>query len=95
MDAMGYVYFGLSPIPVTVSTRIVIFLVTDPYKPSFATITWRGDNPIYAVIVHVQPTLGTWKRLCFFLGGDPILLGDGLEFHAGNHILKKPGLINR
>ncbi len=59
MDAMGYVYFGLSPIPVTVSTRIVIFLVTDPYKPSFATITGRGDNPIYAVIVNVQPTLGT------------------------------------
>ena len=31
--------------PATVDTRIVIFLVGDPYKPSFATVTGRGDNP--------------------------------------------------
>ena len=29
--------FGLSPLPVTVTTRIITFLVGDPYKPSFAT----------------------------------------------------------
>ncbi len=28
-----------------VTTRIVTFLVEDPYKPSFATVTGRGDNP--------------------------------------------------
>ena len=39
------VYLGLSPIPVTVTTRIITFLVGDPYKHSFATVTGRGDNP--------------------------------------------------
>ena len=28
-----------------VTTRIITFLVGDPYKPSFATVTGRGDNP--------------------------------------------------
>ena len=46
-------HLGLSPLPVTavtVTTRIVnivMFLVGDPYKPSFATVTGRGDNPSY------------------------------------------------
>ena len=29
------------------NTRITMFLVGDPYKPSFATVTGRGDNPRY------------------------------------------------
>ena len=37
--------FGLSPFPVIVTTRIITFFVGDPYKPSFATITGKGDNP--------------------------------------------------
>ena len=41
------VYFGLSPLPVTVTTRIITFLVGNPYKPSFVTVTGRGDNPRY------------------------------------------------
>ncbi len=41
------ILFGLSPLPVTVTTRIITFLVGDPYKPSFATVTGRGDNPTY------------------------------------------------
>ena len=41
------IYVGLPPCPVTVTNRIVIFLVGDPYKPSFTTVTGRGDNPIY------------------------------------------------
>ena len=41
------IYIGLSPLPVTVTTRIITFLVGDPYKPSFATVTGRGDNPTY------------------------------------------------
>ena len=36
------VYLGCCPLPVTVTTRIVIFLVGDSYKPSFATATGRG-----------------------------------------------------
>ena len=27
------------------TTRIVMFLVGEPYKPSFATVTGTGDNP--------------------------------------------------
>ena len=34
-----------APLTVTVTTRIITFLVGDPYKPSFATVTGRGDNP--------------------------------------------------
>ena len=37
---------GVAPLPVTVTTRIITFLVGDPYKPSFATVTGRGDNPM-------------------------------------------------
>ena len=31
--------FGLSPWPATGATRIILFLIGDPYKPG------RGDNP--------------------------------------------------
>ncbi len=43
------IWLGLSPLPVTVTTRIITFLVGDPYKPSFATVTGRGDNPRYGL----------------------------------------------
>ena len=46
---------GLSPFSVRVTTRIITFLVGDPYKPSFATVTGRGDNPSY---VHFSPLDG-------------------------------------
>ena len=41
------VVVGLSPCPVTVTTRIITCLVGNPYKPSFATVTGKGDNPRY------------------------------------------------
>ena len=34
------------------------FLVGDPYKPSFATVTGRGDNPRYPFIFDQQPSVG-------------------------------------
>ena len=40
-------YIGLPPFAVIVTTRIFTFFVGDPYKPSFATITGKGDNPTY------------------------------------------------
>ena len=46
----------MSPLPVTVTTRIITFLVGDPYKPSFATVTGKGDNPTYSIYL---PSLGT------------------------------------
>ena len=39
--------YWVVPLPVTVTTKIITFLVGDPYKPSFATVTGRGDNPRY------------------------------------------------
>ena len=41
-----------TPHPVTVTTRIITFLVGNPYKPSFATVTGWGVDPNYA---HFMP----------------------------------------
>ena len=35
------------------------FLVEDSYKPSFATVTGRGDNPSYIYIHKVSMILGS------------------------------------
>ena len=53
------------PLPVTVTTRMIPFFVWNCYyKPSFATITRRGDNPSYGVhfsymgfFIHLQRVL--------------------------------------
>ena len=41
------VLFRSTPHPVTVTTRIITFLVGNPYKPSFATVTAWGVDPKY------------------------------------------------
>ncbi len=38
------IYFGLSPCPVTVTTRTITFLVGNPYKPSFVTVTGSTEH---------------------------------------------------
>ncbi len=43
----GRVYIGCSPFPLTVTTRIITFVVGDSYKPSSATVTGRGPHPSY------------------------------------------------
>ena len=43
------VYFRYTPHPITVTTRIITFLVGNPYKPSFATVTGWGVDPTYIV----------------------------------------------
>ena len=44
-------YIGYGPPPrIPVTTRIITFLVGDPYKPSFATVTGREDNPKYHIL---------------------------------------------
>ena len=45
------IYFGCGPLPVTVTTRIIAYLVGDSYKPSFATVTGRGPHPRYTQVV--------------------------------------------
>ena len=47
-----YLYFGLSPCPVTVTTRIIPFLVGNPYKPSFVSCAGRGTT--LAILHKVQ-----------------------------------------
>ena len=39
------------PPRIPVTTRIITFLVGDPYKPSFATVSGRGDNPSYTILL--------------------------------------------
>ena len=41
------VYLGCGPLTVTVTTRIITFLVGDPYKPSFTTVPVRGPPQVY------------------------------------------------
>ena len=47
-----YWYLGCGPLTVTVTTRIITFLVGDPYKPSLTTVTVRGPYPIDTYIYH-------------------------------------------
>ena len=46
------VYIGCGPLTVTVTTRIITFLVGDPYKPSFATVTGKGPPPRYTLKIY-------------------------------------------
>ena len=39
-----YIYIGLSPLPVRVTTRIITFLVGNPYKPSFPLLLGGGTT---------------------------------------------------
>ncbi len=41
----GWSSLRSTPHPVTVTTRIIAFLVGNPYKPSFATVTGWGVDP--------------------------------------------------
>ena len=51
-DSCICLYVGLSPCPVTVTTRNITFLVGDPYKPSLFHCHWRGDNPTYMLEIE-------------------------------------------
>ena len=58
---LGIFVFGNTPISwvvplprLLVTTRIVSCLVGNPYKPSFATITGKGDNPTYITEIAMK-----------------------------------------
>ena len=59
-------YIVCGPLTVTVTTRIITFLVGDPYKPSFTTATVRGPHPNYIWLLCYRcclPSLKlTWHR---------------------------------
>ena len=59
---------GTTPHPVTVTTRIISFLVGNPYKPSFVTVTGRGPHPRYLcsdLYFAFKNALCPFRRLCF------------------------------
>ena len=49
---LTYLYFGYGPFPGTVTTRIITFLVGNPYKPLFDTVTGKGPHPTYTLIQY-------------------------------------------
>ena len=68
-------YFRSTPHPVRVTTRIITFLVGNPYKPSFATVTGWGVDPISLPEgtpppkkKDPRPQGRSWKRIWWILG---------------------------
>ena len=62
-----YIYIRSTPHPVTVTTRSITFLVGNPYKPPFATVTGWGVDPTY---IYIYASL--WEA--FFLTLDGLIL---------------------
>ena len=66
-------YLGTTPHPVTVTTRIITFLIGNPYKPSFVTVTgWgvdlnyilaqRTGGPLYPNLAPFELIVG-WEKM--------------------------------
>ena len=53
-------YIRSTPHPVTVTTRIITFLIGNPYKPSFVTVTGWGVDPTYTLLETISHQ---WYRL--------------------------------
>ena len=55
-------FFGTTPHPVTVNTRIIPFLVGNPYKPSFVTVPgWGGQPNLFSLFLAWDPGMpGFW-----------------------------------
>ena len=47
-----FIHLRSTPHPVTVTTRIITFLVGNPYKPSFATVTGWGVDATYTISIQ-------------------------------------------
>ena len=54
-----FIYLGLSPLPVRVTTRIITFLVGNPYKPSFPLLLGGGTTQY---IPHYLPSFFFRKK---------------------------------
>ena len=63
------VQIGSTPHPVPVHTRIILFLVGDPYKPSFATVTAADSMTIPNSAADVCQEAGRQKFFLTFLTG--------------------------
>ena len=87
------VYFGCGPLPVTVTTRNITYLVGDSYKPSFATVTGRGHTQCILYTNLDGSKIRRWNRNQFRLVfvdekshtiylaiSTSHLVGDGMDF---------------
>ena len=63
---------------VTVTTRILTFVVGNPHKPSFATVTGRGPHPIYITSIGGNPQTTTRESL----SQRPFCAKDLLSWHS-------------
>ena len=55
------IHLGLSPLPVRVTTRIIAFLVGNPYKPSFPLLLGGGttqDKSLIFLEFHCEMSPG-------------------------------------
>ena len=55
------IYLRSTPHPVTVTTRIITFLVGDPYKPPFVTVTGWGVDLRYSHISYYVSFFFLWS----------------------------------
>ena len=57
------IYWVVPPPRMPVTTRMITFLVGDPYKPSFATVTGRGEQPkVYNLMSPLKVATGCSGR---------------------------------
>ena len=71
-------YLGTTPHPVTVTTWIIPFLVGNPYKPSFVTVTGWGVDLKHTPVSYAQNELRSPKLKLLGpkgLVGGPLLRG--------------------
>ena len=75
MAKWWYLWYG--PLPVTVTTRIITFLVGNPYKPSFATVTGWGvdlNDTSQEAEVYGGVLVLWWRWFCIVLSISPLHL---------------------
>ena len=74
-----------TPHPVTVTTRIITFLVGNPYKPSFATVTGWGVDPKFPYFHPCFFWASPLEKFPYGMDFCPILLPDhGCRFNITN-----------
>ncbi len=61
---INVVSVGCGPLTLTVTTKIITFLIGNPYKPSFTTVTVRGPDPKYQYFIKHLARMWIIARTC-------------------------------